>query len=103
MRGSLIIDTRGIWSPMNELIIRVLNMRSVCRAYQVGDEIIINEGYELNLEETDRVCMHSLALIIPYYVALPEGVELKLLGPAEEGNEACLQYSDLVNSPGAAQ
>ena len=38
--------------------------------------------------------MHSLASIMPYYVALPKGIEPKTLGLAKEVNKAYLQCLD---------
>jgi len=80
--------------PMNKLIIKVLKIKGTCPVYKVGDRIVIDEGYKLNLRETDKVCMHSLASIMPYYVALSKGVAPKTLGLAKEGNKAYLQCLD---------
>jgi len=38
--------------------------------------------------------MHSLALIMPYYVALSKGVDPMTLGLAKEENKAYLQCLD---------
>lgn len=38
--------------------------------------------------------MHSLASLMPYYVALSKGIDPKTLGLAKEGNKAYLQCSD---------
>ncbi len=79
---------------MSELIIKVLKIKGTCPVYEVGDKIGIDEGYKLNLEETDNVCVHSLTSIMPYYVALSKGVAPKTLGLAKEGNKAYLQCLD---------
>ena len=79
---------------MNKLIIKVIKVKGICPVYKVGDRIVIDEGYKLNLEETDNVCMHSLASIMPYYVALSKGIDLKTLGLAKKGNKAYLQCLD---------
>jgi len=79
---------------MNKLTVKVLKIKSTCPVYKVGNRIVIDEGYRLNLEETDRVCMHSLASIMPYYVALSKGIDPKTLGLAREGNKAYLQCLD---------
>ncbi|GAH46587.1 unnamed protein product [marine sediment metagenome] len=44
--------------------------------------------------------MHSLASILPYYVALSEGVDPKTLGLAKEGNKAYLQCLDTCELTG---
>lgn len=80
--------------PMNKLVIKVLKIKGTCPVYKVGDKIVIDEGYKLNLEEIDNVCMHSLASIMPYYVALSKGVDPKTLGLTKEGNKAYLQCLD---------
>ena len=59
--------------PMNKLIIKISQIKGICPVYQVGDKIVIDEGYKLNLKEADKVYMHSLASMMPYYVALSRG------------------------------
>jgi len=71
-----------------------LKIKGTCPVYKVSDRIVINEDYKLSLKETDQVCMHSLASIIPYYVALSKGADPKTLGLAKEGNKAYLQCLD---------
>lgn len=61
---------------MIKLIIEVIEINGKNSVYKVGDKIVIDEGYKLNLKETGRVCMHSLVSIIPYYIALSKGVDL---------------------------
>lgn len=80
--------------PMNKLIIKVLKIKGTCSVYEVGDKIVIDEGHKLNLEETDNVCMHSLASIMPCYIALSKEVDSKALGLTKEGNKAYLQCLD---------
>jgi len=77
---------------MNKLIIKVLKIKGTCPVCQVGDRIVIDEGCKLNLKETDNICMHSLASIIPYYVALSKEVDPKTLGLAKEGNKGNKAY-----------
>ena len=79
---------------MNKLIIKVLKIKGTCPVYEVGDKIVIDEGYKLNLKETNSVCIHSLASIMPYYVALSRRVHPKTLGLAKEGKKAYLQCLD---------
>ena len=80
--------------PMNKLIIKVLKKKGTCPAYEVGDRIVIDEGYKLNLKETDRVCMYSLASIMSYYAALSKRINPKTLGLAKQGDKAYLQCLD---------
>ncbi|NIQ99950.1 MAG: TIGR04076 family protein, partial [Gemmatimonadales bacterium] len=62
--------------------------------YTVGDTIVLDNGYRLNLKETSAVCMHSLASILPYYNALAHGVDPAVLGLADSEGRACLQCLD---------
>ena len=78
-----------------KLVIRVAEIKGRCPVYEVGNKIILNEGYILDLEETDVVCMHSLTSILPYYVALSRGVAAKDLGLSRgESEEAYVQCLD---------
>jgi uncharacterized repeat protein (TIGR04076 family) len=60
----------------------------------------LDEGYRLNLEETDAVCLHSLASILPYYNALGQGVDPALLGLADQEGKACVQCLDPARHTG---
>ena len=79
---------------MGRLIITVQEIKGHCPVYRVGNRIVLDEGYRLNLEETDNVCMHSLASIMPYYVALYRGVDPKELGLSRDGKSAHVQCLD---------
>ena len=82
---------------MKNLIVEVKEIRGNCPVYKVGDKIVINDGYVVNLLETDAICMHSVSSIMPYYVALSRGVEPKTLGLAKlesDGKNAYVQCLD---------
>ncbi|MCF8084773.1 MAG: TIGR04076 family protein [Deltaproteobacteria bacterium] len=79
---------------MNKLRITVKEIRGTCPVYRKGDRIVLDEGYRLNLEETDHVCMHSLSAIMPYYVALYNDVDPRKLGVSRDGKKACVQCLD---------
>ena len=38
---------------MNSLIITVMEIKGTCPVYHLGDRIFLDEGYRLNLQETD--------------------------------------------------
>jgi uncharacterized repeat protein (TIGR04076 family) len=76
------------------LIIRVIKIKGDCKVYKIGDKITIDEGYKINLKETDNLCLHSLSAIMPYYVALSKGIDPKVLGLSKEGKRAYLQCLD---------
>jgi uncharacterized repeat protein (TIGR04076 family) len=82
---------------MGRLIIVVKEIKGNCPVYRVGDRIVLDEGYRINLEETDNVCMHSLASVMPYYVALYGGIDPKELGLSKDGKKAYVQCLDPCN------
>jgi len=79
---------------MDKLVITVKEIKGKCPVYEVGNRIVLDEGYRLNLGETDNVCMHSLSSIIPYYNALYKGVDPVKLGLSKDSKKAYLQCLD---------
>lgn len=78
-----------------KLIIKVVHIRGRCPVYEIGKRITLKEGYILDPSESDSVCMHSLASILPYYIALAKGVKARELGLARgESEEAYVQCLD---------
>lgn len=65
---------------MKKLIIEIKEIIGNCPVYKIGDRIVLDDGYKVNLVQTSAICMHSLASIMPYYVALSNGVNPKKLG-----------------------
>jgi uncharacterized repeat protein (TIGR04076 family) len=62
------------------LIVSVKEIMGHCPVYKEGDTIIIRSGFILDTERSSAVCMHSLASLMPYYVALAKGVSPRALG-----------------------
>ncbi|OQX51815.1 MAG: hypothetical protein B5M53_10255 [Candidatus Cloacimonas sp. 4484_209] len=79
---------------MMKLIVKVIKIKGTCPVYKEGDKIVLDEGYIMNLKETDAVCMHSLASLMPYYNALSRGVNPESLGLTKKGKKAYLQCLD---------
>jgi uncharacterized repeat protein (TIGR04076 family) len=78
-----------------KLIVKVVEIKGKCPVYQIGNKITLKEGYILDPEETDIVCMHSLVSVLPYYVALAKGVEAKEIGLSRGAStEAYVQCLD---------
>ena len=75
------------------MIIRVKEIRGRCPVYKGGEKIVI-EGPEIVLEKTDKLCIHALATILHYAVALREGVDPVKLGLAKKGKKAYIQCLD---------
>ena len=76
------------------MIITVKEIQGKCPVYDTGDTIVLDERYRLNLQETDKACMHSLCSIMPYYIALFRGIEPKHLGLCRDGQKAYVQCLD---------
>jgi uncharacterized repeat protein (TIGR04076 family) len=70
-----------------KLIIRVEEIRGRCPVYEVGDRIVLDNGYRLNLDETTKGCMHSFASIMPYHIALSKGVRPDQMGLAHRDRD----------------
>jgi uncharacterized repeat protein (TIGR04076 family) len=63
-----------------DLIVKVKEIKGICPVYKSGDTFVIKKGYVLDTTRSSPVCMHSLASLMPYYVALSKGVHPKDLG-----------------------
>jgi len=77
-----------------KLVVKIVKIEGKCPVYEVGQKIILDEGYRVNLNESDNICMHSLASIMPYYVALYNGVSPETLGLANKDGRACVHCLD---------
>jgi len=71
-----------------KLIIKVIGIKGNCPVYEVGNIITVKQGFILATDETYAVCLHSLASLLPYYVALSHGVKARDLGLARGDSEA---------------
>ena len=79
---------------MNKLIIKVKEIKGNCVVYKGGEKIVI-DGPEIDLKETDKICVfHAFAPILHYVVALREGVDPVKLGLAKKGNKGYIQCVD---------
>jgi uncharacterized repeat protein (TIGR04076 family) len=79
---------------VGKLLITVKEIKGHCPVYKIGDRIVLDEGYRLNLGETDSMCLHSVASILPYYIALYRGVDPRELGLSRDGKKAHVQCLD---------
>jgi len=78
-----------------DLVITIKEIIGNCPVYKVGDRIVLEEGYKINLSKSSAtICMHSLSSIMPYYVALSKGILPTNLGLAKEGDKAYIQCLD---------
>jgi len=83
-----------------DLVITVKAVRGHCPVYEVGDQIVLRDGYRLDVEASSAVCMHSLASVMPYYNAIHGGVEPGDLGLADAQGQACVQCLDPCEETG---
>ena len=78
---------------MSKLIIEVSEIKGKCPVYKVGDEIVI-DGPEIVLDKTGAICIHALAPLLHYVVALKEGVDPRKLGLSKDRKYAYIQCVD---------
>lgn len=83
-----------------DLLITVKAIRGRCPVYQVGDQILLREGWRLDPGQARAICMHSLASLLPYYNALAHGVDPRALGLADPEGFACVQCLDPCEETG---
>lgn len=74
------------------LVIRVEVIEGRCPVYRVGDVIVLDDGYRLNLQETTNGCMHSFASILPYHIALAKGIRPDQMGLAHKDRNDAKAY-----------
>ena len=79
---------------MKKLLITVKEIKGNCPVYKLGNRIVLDEGYRFNLKETDNVCMHSLSSIMPYHIALYNGIDPRKLGLSRDGKKSYVQCLD---------
>ncbi len=75
-----------------DLKVIVKQIKGSCPVYKENDNFFIKEGFKLITEKP--ICMHSLASIIPYYVALSRGTNPIEIGLSKDENVAYLQCPD---------
>ena len=78
---------------MSKLIIEVSEIKGKCPVYKVGDKIVI-DGPEIVLDKTGAICIHALAPLLHYVVALKEGVDPRKLGLSKDRKYAYIQCVD---------
>ena len=80
---------------VKDLKITIIEIKGTCPVYQQGDAFFLKHGYILDQAQSCRVCMHSLASILPYHVALSHGVAPAAIGlNKKDENRAYLQCLD---------
>jgi len=77
---------------MADLKIEVIEIKGKCPVYIKGEEFYIVDGYKLKTNKA--ICMHSLASILPYYIALSKEISPKVLGLSKNNINAYIQCLD---------
>jgi len=62
-----------------KLVLEVAEIKGNCPVYQIGDKTVI-KGPEIDLERSDKVCIHALFALGPFIVALREGINPSKVG-----------------------
>jgi len=76
------------------LILKAIQIEGECPVYHIGDKTII-KGAQIDLENSDAVCIHALFCLGPFITALREGVSPKKLGlSTKDGGKAYFQCLD---------
>jgi len=78
---------------MTKLVIKVKEIKGKCVVHSLGDRIVIN-GPEIDLKNTNKICIHALTPILHYAVSLREGVDPEKLGLTKEGDKAYIHCPD---------
>lgn len=77
-----------------KLIIKAVEIKGNCPVYNVGDKTVI-EGPEIDLEVSDKVCIHALFSLGTFIIALREGINPQSLGLTKnDNNKAYYQCLD---------
>ena len=78
-----------------DLKITAIEIKGSCPVYQTGDSFFLDKGFILDIKKSCRICMHSLASILPYHVALSHDITPASIGLNEKDeNRAFLQCLD---------
>ncbi len=77
---------------MERIKVTVKGIRGKCPVFKLGDKIVI-DGPAVKLTETDAMCTHAFASLLPYIVALRKGIKPSELGLGT-GDKAYVQCLD---------
>jgi uncharacterized repeat protein (TIGR04076 family) len=78
---------------ITRLVFEVVEIKGRCPVYNKGDKIVMR-GPEIDLKETDALCIHALPSLLHYAVALREGVDPIKLGLSTSNSYAYVQCPD---------
>lgn len=82
---------------MSDVIIEVIKIKGRCPVYKKGDKFIIKKRFRLSSKK--ELCMHSLASIMIYYIAISKGLKYKKTGLGSKSVRLqCLDPCETPNS-----
>jgi len=81
-----------VYLSAKTLKIRVYDIKGNCPIYKLNQIFYVKNGYIL--ESDINLCMHSLASIMPYYIALSRGIDPRELNIGDKNNQAYVQCLD---------
>jgi len=77
------------------LCVRVIEVIGNCPVFQKDDTFVIAAGFILEFTQASAICLHSLASLLPYYVALSHGIHPVSIGlNKKDENKAYVQCLD---------
>lgn len=76
-----------------KVIIKVHTVKGKCPVYKGGEVIMIEDG-EINLKKSDRICIHALASLLHYVIAVRESIGPSNLGLAKKGKKYYIHCVD---------
>lgn len=78
----------------NRLVLEASKIKGDCPVYNRGDKTVI-DGAQIDLQNSDAVCIHALFCLGPFITALREDVSPKKLGlSTKDEGEAYFQCLD---------
>jgi uncharacterized repeat protein (TIGR04076 family) len=78
---------------MSIISVRVIKVDGDCPVFREGDKILI-VGSEIDLDQSNAVCIHALPSILHYITALREGADAIKLGLSKEKGKAYINCPD---------
>ena len=69
-----------------KLIIEAVKIKGNCPVFNLGDKMVIN-GPEINLKESNKVCIHALFSLGTFIIALREGINPQSVGLTKKNNK----------------
>ena len=73
-------------SNWKKLILKAIKIKGICPVYKIGEKTVIN-GPCIDLEKSDKVCIHALFSLGSFIVALRDGINPFNVGLSKDTEE----------------